>query len=141
MNTARATLAELEGLLDRLPGVSVVSSEAPPGHLTIIMRIEKIESLGPIVYCVGGANVHFDMWSTAPGESLTERTNPTHLRYRVSAKDSKDRPNGALDDMQFFGVYLAWYLHAAGALDTEVANRLLTNWDGQLVSSEQPKYR
>ena len=141
MNNARATLAELEGLLGRLPGVSVVSTEAPPGHLTIIMRIEKIESLAPVVYCVGGANVHLDLWSTAPPESLTERTNPTHLRYRVIAKDSKDRPNGALDDLQSFGVYLVWYLHAAGALDTEEANRLLTKWDGQLVTSAKPKYR
>jgi hypothetical protein len=141
VNSARATLAELEGLLGRLPGVSVVSTETPPGHLTIIMRIEQIESLGPIVYCTDGANVHFDIWSTAPGESLKERTNPTHLRYRVTAKDSKDRPNGALDDMQFFAVYLVWYLHAAGALDTTQANRLLANWDGQLVTSAKPKYR
>jgi hypothetical protein len=59
MNSARATLAELEGLLGRLPGVSVVSTEAPPGHLTIIMRIEQIESLGPIVYSVGGAKRAF----------------------------------------------------------------------------------
>jgi len=141
MNSARTTLAELERLLERLPGVSIVSTEAAPGHLTIIMKIEQIESLGPIVYAVGGANIHFNLWSTAPGESLTERKNPAHLRYQVTAKDSKDRPNGALDDMQFFGVYLVWYLHAARALDTEDANRLLTNWDGQLVTSANPKYR
>src|SRR3954464_9126347 len=141
MNSARATLEELEGLLERLPGVSVVSTEAVPGCLTIIMKVEQIESLGPMVYAVGGANVHFDVWSTAPGESLTERTNPANLRYRVIAKDSRDRPNGALDDMQFFGVFLVWYLHAARALDTEDANRLLTNWDGQLVTSAKPKYR
>lgn len=141
MSSARATLAELGGLLGRLPGVSVVSTEAPPGHLTIIMRIERIESLGPIVYRVGGANAHFDIWTTAPPEPIVERANPSHLRYRVIAKDSEDRPNGALDDMQFFGVYLVWYLHAVGALDTNEANRLLTDWDGQLVASTKPKYR
>jgi hypothetical protein len=141
MNSARATLGEIEGLLARLPGVSVVSTEAQPAHLTIIMTIEQIDSLCPIVYCVGGANVHFDVWSTAPPESLTERRNPAHLRYRVIAIRSEDRPNGALDDMQFFGVYLVWYLHAAGNLDTEAANRFLANWDGQLVASEKPKYR
>jgi hypothetical protein len=141
MSNARVTVAELEALLGRLPGVSVVSTEAPPGHLTIIMRIEQIESLGPIVYCVGGANVHFDIWTTTPPEPITERINAAHLRYRVIAKDSEDRPNGALDDMQFFGVYLVWYLHAVGALDTKEANRLLTDWDGKLVTSTNPKYR
>jgi hypothetical protein len=58
-----------------------------------------------------------------------------HLRYRVTAKDSEDRPNGALEDFQFFGVYVVWYLHAVGSLEAKEANRLLTDWDGKLVAT------
>jgi|SRR6266850_3191756 len=135
MSDAGTTLAEVKGLLERLPGVSVVSTDAWPGAIAIIMKIEQLESLGPIVYCVGGANVHFDIWTATPPQPIEERRNPVHLRYRVTAKDSKDRPNGALEDFQFFGVYLVWYLHSVGALDAKEANRLLIDWDGKLVAA------
>jgi hypothetical protein len=135
MSDARATLAEVKGLLERLPGVSVVSTDAWPGAIAIIMKIEQLESLGPIVYCVGGANVHFDIWTTTPPQPIEERRSPAHLRYRVTAKDSDDSPNGALEDFQFFGVYLVWYLHAVGALEATEANRLLRDWDGKLVAA------
>ncbi len=128
-------LGELKGLLERLPGLSVVSNDTWSGHLAITMKIERIESIGPIVYCVSGANVHFNVWTVAPPNPIEERTKPEHLRYRVTTNDSDNRPNGALEDLQHFGVFLVWHLHAIGALETKEANRLLTDWDGKLVAS------
>jgi hypothetical protein len=135
MSDARATLAEVRGLLERLPGVSVVSTDASPGGISVVMKIDRLESLGPIVYCVGGANVHLGIWTTAPPKPIEERSNPLHLRYSVTAKESENGPNGALKAFQFFGVYLVWYLHAIGALEAKEANRLLTDWDGKLVAA------
>lgn len=135
MGDARATLDGVKGLLERLPGVSVLATDSPPGAISITMKIAQMESLGPIAYCVGGANVHFDIWSSAPPLPIEERRNSDHLRFRVTAKDSEDGPNRALEDFQFFGVYLVWYLHAAGALAAKEANRFLTDWDGELVTA------
>ena len=134
MDDANAILVEeLSGLLRRLPGVSIDSADIRPGHLSLIVGIEKIESIGPIVYCASGANVPLDMWTTAPPKPLHERANPAHLRYRIMAKNVEGQPNAALEAFEFFGVFLVWYLHGVGALAEPDANRLLKLWDGKSV--------
>lgn len=135
MSPADATLAELTRLLARLGGVSVISTDARGGHLEVTMSIEQLESLGPICYAALGANVHFHMWTTAPGRPIQERANPAYIQYQVVAKASEADPNEALSRLQFFGVYIVWYLHGVGALEATEANRLLKDWNGRPVAA------
>lgn len=135
MSPADATLAELRRLLPRLDGVSVISTDARGGILSITMGIEKLESLGPIDYATLGANVKLNMWTTAPGRPFHARADPAYLRFQVVSKASEDTADEALGKLQFFGIYIVWYLHGVGVLETKEANRLLKDWNGKPVAA------
>lgn len=128
------TITELRAVLARVSGVSLDRTESWEGHIGLVLRIERIESIGPILYAAAGANVGVDLWTGAKGQPVHERSNPALVRYRVRAKGSADSPEGALESMQFFGAYVIWYLHGTGGIETSEANRLLGAWNCIQVS-------
>ena len=98
------------------------------------LRILAIESIGPITYAAQGANVRLNIWTDARGRPFSERSDPALMRYSVSAKGSGGGGTDALDHVQSFGVYIAWFLQGIGALDDIEANRVLALWNGLRVS-------
>lgn len=128
------TIKELHSVLARLPGVSLDRTESWEGHIGLVLKIERIESIGPILYAAAGANVGTDVWTGAQGQPVRERSNPALVRYRIRAKGSADSPDDALESIQFFGAYVLWYLHGIGGIETSEANRLLSAWNCIRVS-------
>ena len=136
MDDAKANLVEeLSSLLRLLPGVSIDSSDIRPGNLSLVVAIERIESIGPIVYAACGANISLDLWTIAPPEPVPERANPAHVRYRIGAKDLSANPKATIEAFEFLGIYLVWYLHGIGVMPVTSANRLLSKWHGKKIST------
>ena len=135
MSDEQLTFAELRGLLCRLPGVSIASSDLLPTVLSMTVVIRQTDSIGPFVYCANGANIPVEVWTEAPSKPIEERSDPAHLRYRAWAKISEEGRSAALERFNNFGNFLAWYLHGVGLLPTPEANRLLTLWNGRHVAA------
>ncbi len=135
MDEAQKTMSELMAVLHKMPGVSVDSTDIRDGHISIVLSIELIKSIGPIVYAANGANLPLDIWTNAPREPLHERANPAHLRYIITAKSPGANPHAALETIQLFGVFLVWYLNGIGSIAGTEANRLLTMWNGKRVTT------
>ncbi len=130
MDELQKTLHELSSLLERLPGVSVVSTHCTSSYVDVTLRILAIESIGPIAYAAQGANVGFNLWSEAPGRPLSTQGDPALVRYSISAKNSVVDGADALDHIQSLGVYIAWFLQGTGILNDVEANRVLDLWNG-----------
>ena len=130
MDDLQKTLHELSALLARLPGVSVASTHCTMSRIDVTLRILAIESIGPLTYAAKGANVGFNFWSNAPGRPFSTQADPALVCYSISAKNGVGEDADALDHIQSFGVYVAWYLQGIGALDDVEANRVLALWNG-----------
>lgn len=133
MSEEDKTVGELKSLLGLLPGVSVESTDTRSGKILLVLVIEEMESIGPVAYAAQGANILMDMWTTAPRMPIRERSNPAHMRYAIYARNSVEKPNAAMEGIQFFGVYLVWYLQGIGELAESEANLLLDKWGGARV--------
>ena len=130
MDEPQKTLHELTALLARLPGVSVASRHCTPSHIDVTLRILAIESIGPVAYAAQGANIVLNIWSDAPGRPFSARADPALMCYSISAKNGVGETADALDRIQSFGVYIAWFLQGIGALGDIEANRVLALWNG-----------
>lgn len=135
MMDAHATFTELRSLLVRLPGVSVESTDVSPGGLSMILCSAQPASIGPAVYCAGGANIPVEVWSVAPQGQVEARTDPMNLRYCLRSLTRHGGSEKALDRFAMFGNFLVWHFHAIGSIPTDEANRLLTLWNGKRVGA------
>jgi hypothetical protein len=129
------TLSELRALLAHFSGVSVESVDVKASRIDIVLLVERIESLGPIVYACDGANVGLHVWSVANGIPVQARANPASLRYRVSALGNQDATPSAQDRVQAFGVYLVNYAYVAELISIVEAGKLLASWNGKPIDS------
>ena len=135
MADAQTTFTELSCLLSRLQGVSVVSADASPSGLSIALCILESASVGEVAYCAAGANIPVEVWSAAQQGQVEERSDPQSLRYFLRSLVVRGGMEEALDRFSMFGNFLAWHLHAKGAISTAEANRLLTLWKGRQVAA------
>jgi|SRR6185503_213645 len=135
MIDAHATFTELRALLARLPGISVESTDISPNVLSMTLCAARSDSIGPVVYSAGGANIPVEVWSVAPQGQVAERTNPMCLRYCLRSLVRHGGAEQALDRFAMFGNFVVWHLHAIGSIPTDEANRLLTLWDGTHVGA------
>jgi len=129
------TISEFSSVLRLFPGVNVISAKKHKDNISIELSIRQIESLGPIVYAADGVNVPLNIWSKAPRDPTSERSNPEHLCFEISVKNSNSDQYSPLQAFQFFGVFLVWYLHEVGSMAKIEANRLLSMWNGALVNT------
>ena len=114
--------------------MTVISTEPNLAVLSITLRIVNPESVGPIAYCAGGANIPISLWSSAPQGKVEERENPEFLRYHLHSMIGHGGAAKALDRFKMFGNFLVWHLHSTHAIPSSEANRLLTLWDGKHVT-------
>ena len=135
MADAHTTFAELRSLLSRLSGVRVEATDISPTVFSITLSIVELASIGPVAYCAAGANIPVEVWSAAPQGKVEERSNPNYLRYFLRSLVVHGGREEALDRFAMFGNFLAWHLHAVGALPTKEANRVLTLWNGRQVAA------
>jgi hypothetical protein len=125
-------LVELQRLLALYPGVRDQFVFPYPGGIRLAVRLNDPESVARLVRCSHGANVRVDVWMGGPGRLESPRADPAHLSYAF------EFPHRAPDDerqspLSVFGIFVAWDLHAYGALSRDEANLLLAVWDGARV--------
>jgi len=135
MADAQGTIAELNALLRRLPGVSVESTDIQSTAFSMTLLVTQAPSIGPVVHCASGANIPVEVWSASPQGQVEERASLAHLRYRLSSSTTHGGRDAALDRFIMFGNFLAWHLHASGLLPAAEANRVLALWNGRQVAA------
>lgn len=137
MNEQQTTLLELQKLLEMLPGVTIESMTNRTDYLSLVLLIEKLESVGPVTYAAQGANILFDLSTVAPRLPVQARSVPSSLRFAVAAKGSASEPEVALEAIQLFGIFLIHYLNGTGVLADERAHSLLAEWKGYPLEPQQ----
>ena len=129
-NELDRTIAELRALLTQLTGVSVEYIDVRSSRIDIVLIVERIESVGPIVYACDGANVALRLWSVASSGPASAQASAASVRYQVSALATHDATVSAREKVEIFGIYLVNFACAIDAITQTEADRLLVLWNG-----------
>jgi hypothetical protein len=126
MAADRGFYDELNLALESLPGVSIHGVYVTSTRSSLVLTIEKIVSVGPIVYAAVGANLRVSVWSDAPGIPILSRGSPAFVRWGYLVTDSEDN---AVERFKDFGAYILRYLYAVSAISPDLADQLALSWN------------
>jgi hypothetical protein len=114
-------------LAEKLPGLTVLSSETSATEACLVVKASGSEAINAIQFIALSANAGIEPWIHTPELG-------TEAEQKIVAKF---RPRDGLEhgELQIFGIHLVWRLHKIGLLKSTDANTLLRKWGAAQVGA------
>jgi len=128
MSAPDAVLDQVCELLERLPGVVVLSHRFIDADAQIEIRIDEATIFEDLQHDIMSANVGMDHWLRP--SAMATAVFPLHRVMTASASPMEGPDFGYL---QILGIHLIWRLHRLGLLTAAEANPRLRAWNALCV--------